>query len=140
MPGFEAAASLARAQPCAGRATRSCRRVRLGGIEGRFDDLAGRGFLIITRNNDPAAALPPDDLDYWRSLGGSLVRINDAHMPASGDALVDIEGRYGRLTDEYGCDVIVKRPDYYIYGACPALADLPGLIADLRDQLTSGTR
>ncbi len=37
--------------------------------------------------------------------------------------------------DEYGCDVIVKRPDYCIFGACPALSELPALLADLRAQL-----
>jgi hypothetical protein len=47
----------------------------------------------------------------------------------------DAEGRYSNLMDEYGCDVIVKRPDHYIFGACPRVSDLPSLIADLRAQL-----
>ena len=37
--------------------------------------------------------------------------------------------------DEYGCDVIVKRPDFHIFGACPTAKQLPALLADLRDQL-----
>jgi hypothetical protein len=39
--------------------------------------------------------------------------------------------------DEYGCDVLVKRPDYHLFGACRA-ADLPALLADLRAQLSGG--
>jgi hypothetical protein len=39
--------------------------------------------------------------------------------------------------DEYGCDAIVKRPDYYIFGACPTLADLPGVIAELKRQMAA---
>jgi 2-polyprenyl-6-methoxyphenol hydroxylase-like FAD-dependent oxidoreductase len=108
-------------------------RVRHNGKEDRFDDLAGRGFIIITRDGDPASALSRDDLDYWSSLGGRSVRIGQGS--ANGDSFVDIEGRYGQLMDEYGCNVIVKRPDYYIFGACPTVAGLPALMADLRHQL-----
>jgi hypothetical protein len=39
--------------------------------------------------------------------------------------------------DEYGCDVLVKRPDYYLFGAC-RMAELPAMLADLRAQLTAG--
>ena len=42
-----------------------------------------------------------------------------------------------QLMDEYGCDVIVKRPDYYIFGACATARDLPALLADLRTQMAS---
>ena len=102
------------------------------GRQGRFDDIAGRGFMIMARNDDPAAALSQQDRDYWRGLGGDFVRFaNDGH----GDAVVDVEGVYGRLLDEYGCDVIVKRPDYYIFGVCPTVRELPALLADLRAQL-----
>lgn len=48
----------------------------------------------------------------------------------------DVEGFYTGLLDEYGCDVIVKRPDFNIFGAAASLAGLPALIADLRRQLT----
>ena len=37
--------------------------------------------------------------------------------------------------DEYGCDVLIKRPDYYLFGAC-SHADLAAALADLRAQLT----
>ncbi len=107
-------------------------RVRRGERQGRFDDLAGRGFMIIGRNGDPAAALSAADRDYWASLGGSVVQIGEGP-----DALIDAEGHYNRLMDEYGCDVIVKRPDYYIFGACRSAHELPALIADLREQLQS---
>ena len=107
-------------------------RVRRGDCEGRFDDMAGRGFMIIGRNGDPAAALSPGDRDYWASLGGSIVQIGDTAGP---DVLADADGQCNRLMDEYGCDVIVKRPDHYIFGACPSARELPALIADLREQL-----
>jgi len=108
-------------------------KVRANGKQGRFDDIAGYGFMIIARNGDAAAALSQQDRDYWRSLGGRFVRLADRENDAG--TIVDSGGQYGRLMDEYGCDVIVKRPDYYIFGACPTLRDLPALLADLRRQL-----
>lgn len=102
-------------------------RVR-NGKEGHFDDIAGGGFLILARNADPSSALSPEDMAFWRSIGGNIVRFGNG-------GLTDAEGRYTQLMDEYGCDVIVKRADYYIFGACPTVKDLPPLIADLRSQL-----
>jgi flavoprotein hydroxylase len=101
-------------------------KVGRNGAAGRFDDVAGRGFMIISRGD---VALSPADRAFWQSLGGSIVRFG-----AGDDAIEDREGIYTRLMDEYGCDVLVKRPDYYLFGACGAVA----LHADLRAQLAAG--
>jgi len=106
-------------------------KVRDGTEEGPFDDIAGRGFLLVSRGGDAAAALSAEDRAYWNSLGGGFAQFGQGR-------LADIEGRYTRLMDEYGCDVIVKRPDYYIFGACATVNDLPTLIGDLRRQLRAG--
>ena len=103
--------------------------MRQGGREGRFDDIAGAGFLILARGADPSRALSADDLAFWRKLGGEILRMDDD--------LIDSEGHYGKLMDEYGCDIIVKRPDHYVFGACRA-DGLAALIADLRAQLRGG--
>ena len=100
------------------------------GLDGRrFDDVAGRGFMIVARGD---AVLSPADRAFWQSLGGSIVRLG-----TGGEAIEDREGIYTRLMDEYGCDVLVKRPDYYLFGAC-RMAELPAMLADLRAQLTAG--
>jgi len=106
-------------------------RVRRDGHDGRFDDIAGHGFMIVGRNGDPATALSLRDREYWSSLGGRIVRLGN------GDGeIVDLDGQYTGLMDAYGCDVILKRPDYTIFGACPTARELPALLADLREQLT----
>jgi 2-polyprenyl-6-methoxyphenol hydroxylase-like FAD-dependent oxidoreductase len=104
------------------------RTVRRNGVEGPFDDVAGRGFLVLARTGDPESVLSDEDVTFWRSLGGSIMRL--------GADIEDVEGYYGGLMDEYGCDVIVKRPDFYIFGAAKTLDGLPALIAELRRQLT----
>ena len=127
VPGFTAGLVARGGVPAAGDAFPQAR-VR-GAREGLFDDVAGRGFIILARGADPAAALTPEDMAFWRSLGGRIVRLD-----APG-GVADAEGHYNKVMDAYGCDVIVARPDYYIFGACRSAGDLPALIADLRDQL-----
>jgi 2-polyprenyl-6-methoxyphenol hydroxylase-like FAD-dependent oxidoreductase len=105
-------------------------RVSKDGREGLFDDVVGRGFLIIGRNGDPSAALSADERAFWTALGGRVGQFGEG-----AGRVQDIEGQYTRLMDEYGCDVLVKRPDYYLFGACKSARDLPALIADLRAQL-----
>lgn len=105
-------------------------RVRRGDREGKFDDVVGRSFMIVGRNGDPAAALSAGDRDFWASLGGNIVRVGN-----EAGGVADVDGQCSRLMDEYGCDVIIKRPDFYIFGACRSAKELPALIADLREQL-----
>lgn len=131
VPGFEAG-FVARNAAAAGDAFPQAR-VRHGGREGRFDDIVGHGFLLVMRGGAAAAALAPEDQAFWRSIGGRVVRLGD-----TGEAVADVEGHYGKLMDEYGSDVIVKRPDYHIFGACRTAQDLPALLSDMREQLRSG--
>ena len=105
--------------------------VKRNGAAGRFDAIAGRGFMIVARHD---FALPPADRAFWQSLGGSIVWLG-----TGGEAIEDSAGTYTRLLDEYDCDVLVKRPDYYLFGACRT-ADLPAMLADLRAQLTNKKR
>jgi 2-polyprenyl-6-methoxyphenol hydroxylase-like FAD-dependent oxidoreductase len=104
-------------------------KVERDGAAGRFDDVAGRGFMIVARSD---VVLSPADQAFWQSLGGSIVRLG-----TGGEVIEDREGIYTRLMDEYGCDVLMKRPDHYLFGAC-RMAELPAMLADLRAQLTAG--
>jgi hypothetical protein len=99
-----------------------------GAREGLFDDIAGRGFIILTRGADPMSALGAEDRALWNALGGTVVRLG-----AGGFA--DVDGRYGQLMDEYDAEIIVKRPDFYIFGTAKNARELPALIGELRRQL-----
>ncbi len=108
-------------------------RVRVRGREGRFDEVLGAGFTILSRDPGADRALSADARAYWAGLGGRFVHL-DARSDGAGDTVADLDGRYTKLMDEYDCDVLIKRPDYYLFGACRA-ADLPAAIDDLRAQL-----
>ncbi len=62
--------------------------VRRGPVEGRFDDVAGGGFLIVSRGENPDAIVSADDRHFWTSIGGRFVHFGDV---ADGEALADIE-------------------------------------------------
>tara|TARA_R110000868_G_scaffold17851_1_gene77925 strand:+ start:23972 stop:25510 length:1539 start_codon:yes stop_codon:yes gene_type:complete len=126
VPGFEA--GLVQGE-CGGRAVGQGV-VATRSREGKFDDVTGHGFVIISRNGHPRDVLGDDDLAFWAELGGKIVHIGD------GDGtLKDVSGYFTRLMDEISCDVIVKRPDYYMFDACGSVDGLPTLIADLRRRL-----
>lgn len=111
------------------------RRVRRDGHGGRANDIVGRGYPVPARR-DPFRALDPEDLAFFASLAGQLLRIvpdgTDAAAPAG---LVDVEGAFARLFDLYGCEVILKRPDHYLVSTAQGVDDLPSLLADLKEQL-----
>jgi hypothetical protein len=106
-------------------------RVRCGGHQGLFDDVVGNGFVIVARNGHPAAMLSEPDLAFWSSLGGRFAVLGGRGR----NGIEDLEGRYGAMMDEYGCDVLLARPDFYLFGACKSVAELPGLIGRLRERV-----
>jgi 2-polyprenyl-6-methoxyphenol hydroxylase-like FAD-dependent oxidoreductase len=129
VPGYEAGL-IANGAPAAGDAFGQAR-VGYRGARGRFDDVVGRGWLIVARSGDPTASLSAEDAAFWSSLGGQTFLLGE------GDGEVqDVDGYYTRLLDAYACDAIVKRPDYYIFGASPTVEGLGALIAGLRRQLS----
>lgn len=110
-------------------------RVAVNDREGLFDDLVGRGFLILARHGDPARALPEHLRAFWASLGGRFVTFGEMAAGSADIHFHDIDGWYGKLLDEAGGDVIVKRSDYHIFGIYGAVSDLPVAITDLQGQL-----
>jgi flavoprotein hydroxylase len=110
-------------------------KVRYREHEGHFDDVVGRGFMIVSRQHASAVPLTSDDREFWRSVGGSIVRVSSGSAGEATSDVVDLESRYWQLMDEYDCEVIVKRPDNYIFGTCRSIEDLPATIADMREQL-----
>jgi 3-(3-hydroxy-phenyl)propionate hydroxylase len=103
--------------------------VRRGGVAGRFDDVVGRGFALISPCGDPAAALDAADARYFASLGGFT-----AHVGATAP-IEDLRGGYARWFGQYGVELALVRPDFAVFGTAPTLAGAPALVAALRQQL-----
>jgi 2-polyprenyl-6-methoxyphenol hydroxylase-like FAD-dependent oxidoreductase len=104
---------------------------------GKFDDVIGRGYLILARKGDPTESLSMEQITFWRSLGGRIFTFGDASSQKADGHFIDSGGWYAKLLDEFRSNVIVKRSDYYIFGMYPSVADLPGAIEDVRGQLAA---
>jgi 2-polyprenyl-6-methoxyphenol hydroxylase-like FAD-dependent oxidoreductase len=97
--------------------------VRLGDGEGRFDDVVGKGFVLLTRR---AADLPAPHVVFPARLAAHAVAL---------DQLDDLDGRLTAWFDEHGLEAVLVRPDGYVFGAVEALEDLPALLDELRSHL-----
>ena len=104
--------------------------VRLAGKQGRFDDVCGAGrFVLLARRSDPLAALSPAARACWDRLGGVAVQVG-RQAPVE-----DLEGVYEEWFDETGSDVILVRPDFYVFGTGASVKDADGLVLQLATRL-----
>ncbi|MEU7230542.1 bifunctional 3-(3-hydroxy-phenyl)propionate/3-hydroxycinnamic acid hydroxylase [Streptomyces chrestomyceticus] len=104
----------------------------------RFDEVVGRGFVLLT-SIDPYTALGAEEAAFLKHLGGRVVRVlpcGTSPTLVGPHAVVDTDDVYLPFLAETGQAGVLVRPDFYVYGAA---ADGPGLnelVRDLRDRLT----
>lgn len=102
-------------------------RVTLDGKTGLLDDILGSSrFTILSRGGDPLSTMSDDALAAWQSLGGLVVRL--------GDELSDTDGAYTRWFDELGADLVLVRPDFYVFGA-GAMDEAGAMVSELAEQI-----
>jgi 2-polyprenyl-6-methoxyphenol hydroxylase-like FAD-dependent oxidoreductase len=104
-------------------------RVRRSGTTGLFDDVVGRGFVLVSPHGDPAAALDAPLAAFFESVGGIC-----AHVGPDGP-IADLDDAYARWFAAHGVAVVLQRPDGYVFGAAPRLDEAGSLVAALREQL-----
>ncbi|SEB30284.1 flavoprotein hydroxylase [Amycolatopsis tolypomycina] len=92
-------------------------RVQVGGTTGLFDDVVGRGFVLLTTESHGS--------EFLAELGTHVVRLDDE---------VDVDGVYRPFLARFGATSMLVRPDYHVYGTAGP-GDLDTLVADLRDRL-----
>jgi 2-polyprenyl-6-methoxyphenol hydroxylase-like FAD-dependent oxidoreductase len=100
-----------------------------GDVTGRFDDVVGHGFALLSPVTDPGALLPPDLAAFFASLGGV-----SAHV-APGAPVHDLNGSYATWFAESGTSVVLQRPDFHVFGTAPTVDGAANLIGRLRSAL-----
>ncbi|HXQ22206.1 MAG TPA: bifunctional 3-(3-hydroxy-phenyl)propionate/3-hydroxycinnamic acid hydroxylase [Candidatus Acidoferrales bacterium] len=103
--------------------------VRCGDHTGRFDDVVGRGWTLLSATHDPATQLDAHAAAFFASLGGI-----SAHVGPDGP-VHDVDGSYTRWFATHGVEVVLQRPDFHVFGTAPAAADAAELIRALRRAL-----
>lgn len=96
------------------------------GSSGLFDDVVGRGFVLLSNMGDPATALSPEVHAFFERIGGRSV-----HVGTDGP-VVDLDGTYAQWFAQHHAAVVLARPDFYIFGAAPTLDGAEQLVVDLR--------
>jgi flavoprotein hydroxylase len=115
-------------------------RVTVDGRSGRFDEVVGTGFALVTRA-DPAAALDVDAVAFLDGLGAHRVTVRpaDAADPSAAD-VVDLDGVYLTYLAGADADAVLIRPDFYVFGVAAGPDDLAALVDDLRQQVSAPVR
>jgi flavoprotein hydroxylase len=99
------------------------------GRRGRFDDVVGRGFMLLSPAGDPLSRLSPELASFFASLGGVA-----AHV-APGGPVDDIHGNYARWFGDHGVGVVLQRPDFHVFGTAATIDGSASLVARLRAAL-----
>nr|AXL06697.1 3-(3-hydroxyphenyl)propionate hydroxylase [uncultured bacterium] len=110
-------------------------RVSRDGHTGMFDDVVGRGFVLLA-TDDPHSALDEDRLSFLANLDAHVVRL----LPpgGTGDGTVDVDEVYGQYLARFGASFLLVRPDYHVYGAAADPGGAKELVDDLRGRLAAG--
>ena len=107
-------------------------RVRLeSGKEVLLDDTLGNDFTVMCRADAPAVALTAAR-ELAQSLGGKLLTFIPAvqEQQAESSAVVDVTGKLTEWFSRHTADVVVLRPDRFVFGAVKA-----GRLPELREAL-----
>jgi 2-polyprenyl-6-methoxyphenol hydroxylase-like FAD-dependent oxidoreductase len=102
-------------------------RIERGGRRGRFDDICGSGWTLLTRTAAGMDLVGPDAA-FFAAIGGCVVSIAEAE---------DIEGTYCEFFEGNGLAAIAYRPDFRIFGTAAEDAEIPALVSRLRDRLAA---
>ncbi len=89
-------------------------RVQFDGRSGLFDDVVGRGHILLGLDHDPAALLSPAQQAFLDRIGARSVGIGPS-MPCT-----DLDGVYRDWFTQSGVRCALVRPDYYLFGAAEA--------------------
>jgi 2-polyprenyl-6-methoxyphenol hydroxylase-like FAD-dependent oxidoreductase len=99
--------------------------------EGRFDDVVGSGFALLTAEGDPRSLLSGEQLELLDGLATHFASLD----PAARSGLRDLDGRLGAWLRDNGAAAVIVRPDFHVFGAVGSPVEVPGLVDELDRQL-----
>lgn len=85
--------------------------VEADGKRGRFDQVAGQGWVLLGYDADPSDALTQAQRRQFAALEGVSVRLSATGGSA---ATIDSDGTIGAWLDRIGARYVLIRPDFYV--------------------------
>lgn len=111
-------------------------RVRRGDIEGRFDDVAGTGFVLVSRSRQALSGLGAAAQQAIGQLDVKTALIVPAGADGNQQGWQDLDGKFLPFMEQHGIETMLVRPDFHLYGAVGTGEDpqvlLTGCAADLQ--------
>jgi 3-(3-hydroxy-phenyl)propionate hydroxylase len=101
-------------------------RVAAGDRSGLFDDVVGRGFVLVS-TDDVASALTEGQRSFLDALGCRVVRL--------GSDVVDTDGVHTAYLAQLGAVAYLARPDFVLFGAAADAGEIGALVDELRVDL-----
>ncbi|MBF8721790.1 bifunctional 3-(3-hydroxy-phenyl)propionate/3-hydroxycinnamic acid hydroxylase [Pseudomonas guariconensis] len=98
----------------------------------RFDEVFGRGFQLLSIGEDPLEALSKEQRNFLDRLRVKNIRLSTNGTPGT---YRDVSGKYHDFLRAEGVEVVLVRPDFYIYGGVSHVTELPELVNALRHGL-----
>ena len=108
--------------------------VRNGDRVGRFDDVVGLGFVLVSRSGAALARLGARQQAVLDEIGARRVVIAES-AAARGAELADLDGKFIPYMEQHGIDTMLIRPDFHLYGAVAQGSDVNVLVDALADDL-----
>ena len=109
--------------------------VRRGNQQGRFDDMVGLGFALISRDAAALAGLNQRQNALLRTLKVKPVLIAESSAAGAADTWLDLDGKFLPFMARHGIVAMLVRPDFYLYGAARGADDVGQLVDDLAADL-----
>lgn len=120
--------------------------VESAGVQGRFDEVVGRGWTILGLDSDPLAPLSSELVSRLETLDGNGVRLYSAdHAGSSAPASLsaessagssaieatDVVGTYSDWFEAIGAKYVVLRPDFYVAATASSAQELHAAVREL---------
>ena len=112
--------------------------VAIDGAEGLFDDVIGRGFVLLGTDAAALAGLNDAQLAVLHTLGARCAWIAGdptGETTDQGAGFRDVTGAYSEWFAAHGSVAVLIRPDFYVFGVAHNPAAVPGLVDALAESL-----
>ena len=85
-----------------------------------FDEVLGHGFAVLGLGVDPRCVINSDSQTFWENISTKFVQIvGSTEKTKTEDGLevvADLEGKLADWFNRFGVNLIVLRPDRYVFG------------------------
>ena len=109
--------------------------VCVGNQTGRFDDIVGLGFVLVSRSLAAESALGARQRAFLDEIGAKRVVVVASGAAAGRTALLDLDGKFIPYMAQHGIHTMLVRPDFYVYGVAAQASEVNQLVDDLAADL-----